>query len=386
MLGVAVFAFAHSFYINTAAAFRHAAASTFSDVPRCVHSSMSRPTFRTPLTALLGIQHPVVLAGMNVAAGAELAAAVTNAGGLGVIGGLGYTPKMLRRQIAELKTHLDDQAAPFGVDLLLPKVGGGARRTNYDYTKGALDELLDVLIEGGARLFVCAVGVPPRWAVDKLHAAGVLYMNMIGAPEHVPKALAAGADLLCAQGGEGGGHTGDVPTSVLLPTTVDLCRGKLSAHTQQEVVVLGAGGIFDGRGLAMALSMGAAGVWVGTRFICSVEAGAPPRHQQGVLQAGFHDTVRTTVYTGRPMRVLRDPLNTEWADNRQDALRQHRLDGTLPYNLEDPPLELLTNMPLLMGQTAAAVHTILPARTIVEEMVADAAAALQGAANCVARL
>ena len=351
-----------------------------------VEPGTKSPTFRTPLTALLGIQHPVVLAGMNVAAGPELAAAVTNAGGLGVIGGLGYTPKMLRRQIGELKAHLDDPTAPFGVDLLLPKVGGGARRTNYDYTKGALDELLNVIIEGGARLFVCAVGVPPPWAVAKLHGAGVLYMNMIGAPEHVPKALAAGADLLCAQGSEGGGHTGDVPTSILLPTTVDLCRGRLSAHTQQEVVVLGAGGIYDGRGLAMALSAGAAGVWVGTRFICSTEAGAPQRHQQGVLGAGFHDTIRTTVYTGRPMRVLRDSLNTDWDDHRQAELRQHRLNGTLPYNLEDPPAELLTNMPLLMGQTAAAVHTVLPARTIVDAMVDDAAAALRGAASCISRL
>ena len=340
-----------------------------------------RHTINTPLTALLGIRHPVVLAGMNVAAGPELAAAVTNAGGLGVIGGLGYTPKMLRRQIAELKDGLDDPSAPFGVDLLLPKVGEGARRTNYDYTKGTLDELLDVIIESGAKLFVCAVGVPPKWAVAKLHAAGLLYMNMVGAPEHVPKALEAGADLLCAQGGEGGGHTGDVPTSILVPTVVDLCR-----EHSKPVVVLAAGGVFDGRGLASALTMGAAGVWVGTRFICAAEAGAPPRHQQGVLNAGFHDTIRTTVYTGRPMRVLRDPLNVDWAENRQAELRQHAADGTLPYNLEEPPVELIANMPLLMGNTAGAVRTILPARAIVETMVDEASAALQAAAKHVARL
>ncbi|KAG8895444.1 hypothetical protein FRB99_000601, partial [Tulasnella sp. 403] len=98
----------------------------------------------TPITELFKIQHPILLAGMNVAAGPELAAAVTNAGGLGVIGGVGYTPKMLRSQIKALKADLKDKNAPFGVDLLLPQVGGGARKTNYDYTKGQLPELINV--------------------------------------------------------------------------------------------------------------------------------------------------------------------------------------------------------------------------------------------------
>merc|ERR1712054_359990 len=126
---------------------------------------------RTPITEMFGIKHPVLLAGMNVAAGPKLAAAVTNAGGLGVIGGVGYTPDMLREQIAELKEHLDDKNAPFGVDLLLPQVGGSARKTNYDYTDGHLPELVDIIIEEKASLFVSAVGVPPKWAVEKLHAA-----------------------------------------------------------------------------------------------------------------------------------------------------------------------------------------------------------------------
>ncbi|RYC58199.1 hypothetical protein CHU98_g8014, partial [Xylaria longipes] len=92
-----------------------------------------------------------------------------------------------------------------------------ARKTNYDYTKGSLDELVDVIIEGGAKLFVSAVGVPPKRVVDRLHAKGVLYMNMVGHPKHVRKACEVGADLICAQGGEAGGHTGDIPFSVLVP-------------------------------------------------------------------------------------------------------------------------------------------------------------------------
>ena len=113
---------------------------------------------------------------MNQAAGPELAAAVCNAGGLGVIGGLHFTPSMLRQQIEVLKERLDDRALPFGVDLLLPLVASNARKTNTDYTKGQLPELINVIAQSGARLFVCAVGVPPAWAVDKLHANGVVCM------------------------------------------------------------------------------------------------------------------------------------------------------------------------------------------------------------------
>jgi len=115
---------------------------------------------------------------------------------------------MLKEQIQELKDGLNDKSAPFGVDLLIPQVGGNARKTNYDYTHGHLDELIDVIIESGATLFVSAVGVPPRHVVDRLHKANIPIMNMIGHPKHVKKALDAGVDIICAQGGEGGGHTG----------------------------------------------------------------------------------------------------------------------------------------------------------------------------------
>ena len=151
---------------------------------------MTSKRIASPICEMFGIEHPIILAGMNAVAGPDLAAAVTNAGGLGVVGGVGYTPKFLRESIRELKEELNDPNAPFGIDLLLPQVGGSARKTNYDYTGGKLPELIDIIIEEGAKLFVSAVGVPPRWAVDKLHAAGILVMNMIGAPKHVSKALA----------------------------------------------------------------------------------------------------------------------------------------------------------------------------------------------------
>ena len=118
----------------------------------------------------------------------ELAAAVTNGGGHGVIGGLTMSPDQLTSQIKDIKANLVDKSGNFGVDLAIPQVGGNARKTNHDYTHGHLPELIDVIIEEQATLFVCAVGVPPRWVVDKLHAGGVLIGNMIGHPQHVEKA------------------------------------------------------------------------------------------------------------------------------------------------------------------------------------------------------
>ena len=132
--------------------------------------------------------------------GPELAAAVTNAGGMGVLGGVGYTPKFLRQQIKEIKEYLNDKNAPFGVDLLLPQVGGSARKTNKDYTGGKLPELIDIIIEEKAAAFVCAVGVPPKEQVDRLHAAGIPCINMVGAAKHCAKALAVGMDIICCQG------------------------------------------------------------------------------------------------------------------------------------------------------------------------------------------
>ncbi|KAI9330978.1 2-nitropropane dioxygenase [Obelidium mucronatum] len=372
-------------------------------------------TIETPLTKLFKIKHPVILAGMNVAAGPELAAAVTNAGGLGVIGGLGYTPAMLTEQIRDLKSFLVNKDAPFGVDLLLPQVGNGARSTNYDYTKGELPELINVIIKEKAALFVSAVGVPPRWAVDQLHAANIPVMNMIGAPKHVQKAIDAGVDIICAQGGEGGGHTGDVATSILIPKVVDLCKGHKSKLNGGPIHVVAAGGIYDGRGLAMSLCLGASAVWVGTRFICATEAGAPKRHQQAVLTAGYHDTYRTLIYTGRPLRILKNWYATNWEENRIQEMKDLIAAGKIPAiweaetldkqlakrhsNTNDSAVEkdskqsksrqeakseeidleemAMSARPLLMGQVAGAVESVKPAKEIVEEIVADAIVALR---------
>lgn len=341
------------------------------------------PSIRTPLTDLFGMEHPIMLAGMGAVAGAELVAAVSNAGGIGVLGGVSFTPAMLRRQIKEIKAELKNPNLPWGIDLLLPQVGGNARKTNYDYTGGKLPELIDIIIEGGAKLFVSAVGIPPKWAVDKLHAAGIPIMNMIGSPKHALKAIEAGVDIICAQGGEGGGHTGEVATSILIPNVVDICSKYKSPLTGQPVYVIAAGGIFDGRGLAMALSLGAQAVWVGTRFVASVEAGAPPRHKEAIIKASVHDTIRTIIYTGRPMRVIKNPYALDWEENKADQIKKLTSQGIIPVNYDMERVSkgeggemdakfMIEARPLLTGQVAGVIDKILPAKQIVDEMVSGA--------------
>lgn len=321
---------------------------------------------------------------MNVASGPDLAAAVTNAGGVGVIGGLGYTPKFLREQIGYLKEGLVDKKAPFGVDLLLPKVGGDARKTNFDYTGGHLMELAEVIVEEGAKLFVSAVGVPPAPLVERLHKGGVVVANVIGHPKHAPKAAAAGVDMIIVQGGEGGGHTGDVPFSVLVPRVVDLvhANGWKSPLTGKPVLVVAAGGVWNGRSLAASLAYGAAGVWVGTRFVASVESGAPKRHKEAVLAANHESDVRTLVFTGRPLRLKSTPYIAEW-EAKPAEIKRLTDQGVIPHKWDmehdddQGTKEEASRDRFLMGKCAATITDILPAKQIVDNFIDEAVTALK---------
>jgi len=306
--------------------------------------------------------------------GGPLAAAVSNAGGMGCIGGLGYTPTQLQEIIDELKSNLTDPSLPFGVDLALPQVGGSARKTNHDYTHGQLDELIEVTIKNGARLFISAVGVPPERTIKRLHEAGVFVMNMVGAPKHAEKALKAGVDIVCAQGGEGGGHTGDIANSILIPAVADVARRYKSPLTGGPAMVVAAGGIYDGRGLASSLMQGAVGVWVGTRFVAAEESGASRMHKEGVVSAEFTDTLRTLVVSGRPLRVRMNDYIKSWED--QPAKVKELLDSGIVPMAKDMEEDKDVDMPFLMGQVAGVIKDIKPARQIVEDMVREASSML----------
>lgn len=346
-------------------------------------------TISTSITQQFGVKYPIFLAGMNIAASPANCAAVTNAGGIGVLGAAKCKkPEQLEELIVEMKELLNDpENAVWGVDILIPKVGEGARKTNKHYHEGPIEEFLKVVVKHKANLLVTAIGAPSQEIVDYLHQHGVAIMSMIGAVKHLrtllnPETKESRVDFVCCQGGEGGGHTGSVPTSLLIPTVVDACQGYKSTLTGKQIPVVAAGGMYCGRSLVAALAYGASAVWVGTRFVTSKESGSPPAHKERVLKAGFNDTVRTTIYTGRPMRVYNSRYVQNWEKNRKDEITELTNKGVLPHEhemdsdgYEDPDVEEdpeSDDTPYLMGETSAVVKKIQPAREIVEEIMSEA--------------
>ncbi|OAA82343.1 2-nitropropane dioxygenase [Akanthomyces lecanii RCEF 1005] len=323
----------------------------------------------TPLTGVLNCQHPIMLAGMAQVSGGRLAAAVANAGGFSVVGGYECTPEQLRDAIADMKQRFTRPNLPFGVAVAIPKCGGGARKTNRDV--GRLDELIDMAIHSGAKLFVSTAGVPPRYIIDRLHDAGVLVMNLVGHPKHAVKALDAGVDMVCAQGKEGRGHTGNIPTSILVPAVVSVARRYTPPLLGgSAALVVAGGGIASGPGLAAALMQGAAGVWVCTRFVASVEADVPDAAKQAIVDCDFEGTERTLVLTGRPLRMRANEYIKAW-HSRPDEIQRLCGEGVVPMD-HDKRAGRPVEIPVLMGEVAGSITVILPARQIVQDMVREA--------------
>ena len=195
-------------------------------------------------------------------------------------------------------------------------------------------------------------------------------MNMVGAPKHAEKALQAGVDIVCAQGGEGGGHTGDIANSILIPAVVDVAKKYRSPLTGEPALVVAAGGIYDGRSLASSLMQGAVGVWVGTRFVASDESGASKKHKEDVVSADFTDTIRTLVVSGRPLRVRMNDYVRKW-ESQPEKIKELTDKGVVPL-AHDMENDVDVDVPFLMGQVAAIIRDVKPAREIVEDMVREA--------------
>ena len=200
--------------------------------------------------------------------------------------------------------------------------------------------------------------------------------QMVGAPKHAEKALKAGVDIVCAQGTEGGGHTGDIANSILIPAVVDVAKKYKSPLTGEPALVVAAGGIYDGRSLASSLMQGAVGVWVGTRFVAADESGASKMHKEAVVSADFTDTLRTLVVSGRPLRVRMNDYVAKWEAQPQ-KIKEFTDKGVVPmaHDMEHQDSEV--DMPFLMGQVSGIIKDIKPAKQIVEEMVSQAVEMLQ---------
>jgi NAD(P)H-dependent flavin oxidoreductase YrpB (nitropropane dioxygenase family) len=238
---------------------------------------------RTPLTELVGIEHPVVQTGMGWVAGARLVSATANAGGLGILASATMTLDELSTAIKKVKAATDK---PFGVNIRADAADAGDR--------------VELMIREGVKVASFALA-PKQELIARLKEAGAVVVPSIGAAKHARKVAGWGADAMIVQGGEGGGHTGPVATTLLLPSVLDAVRGT-------NIPVIAAGGFFDGRGLAAALSYGAAGVAMGTRFLLTSDSTVPDAVKQRYLEAALDGTVVSTRVDGMPHRVLRTGL------------------------------------------------------------------------------
>ena len=312
---------------------------------------------RTRLTDILEVEHPVMLAGMGGVSYSPLVSAVSEAGGFGCLGASTMQPEEMVNEIRAVKKATDK---PFGVDLLTASARDLAAQ-------------VQMLIDEGARVFVAGLGVP-RDVIELCHNRNVLVVNMCGKVRHAIAAVEAGCDLVVAQGTEAGGHTGQVATMPLVPQIVDAVGDR--------VPVVAAGGIFDGRGLAAALALGADGVWVGTRFIATPEARAVPGYKDTLVRIHEDDTVVSRAYTGKTCRVVRTSY-TQYFEEHPDELQPFPMqagramrDGVFHLG-GDENTEVDTEKEFMpAGQGVGAIHDLVPAADLVRQFVAEAEASL----------
>lgn len=297
------------------------------------------PALRTSFTELVGCRLPVVQTGMGWVSGANLTAATSAAGGFGILAAVTMTPDQLRAAVRGVKERTD---APFGV--------------NFRADQPDLDERVAFVVGEGVRL-VSFAGAPTKGAVARCHDAGVVVMPTVGARRHAEKVLDMGVDAVIAQGGEGGGHTGTVPTSLLLPQVVDAVGG--------AVPVLGAGGFHDGRGLVAALAYGADGIAMGTRFLLTAESHVPTAVKGRYTAATVFDTVVTTAIDGAPQRVIRtdvvdrierSPRLLRFPRAAAAAVRFRKETGTSLGDLVREGLAMKRNQDLTWSQVALAAN------------------------------
>jgi NAD(P)H-dependent flavin oxidoreductase YrpB (nitropropane dioxygenase family) len=298
---------------------------------------LTHPALHTRVCDLFGVPYPIVQTGMGWVAGARLTAATSAAGGLGIIASATMTLAELRTAIAEVKDRTD---RPFGVNLRADQPDIGDR--------------LGLLVREGVRVASFAQA-PSRDTIKRLKDEGIVTMPTVGARRHAEKVAEWGVDAVIAQGAEGGGHTGSVPTSLLLPQVVDTV----------DIPVLGAGGFTDGRGLVAALAWGASGVAMGTRFLLTRDSTVPDVTKQIYLGRSVNDTVVTKAIDGYPQRVIRTELVDELEKSSvltrfpkalRNALAFRKLTGTSYGDLAREGLAMKRNQDITWSQLAMAAN------------------------------
>ena len=368
---------------------------------------MKKNILHTEFCDMFGVEYPIVLSGMGFVSGPALAAAVSNAGGLGIIGTASFTPDELREMIRRAKDLTDkpfgvdapipaqlkdipedateetlrsmvteeqwDFARRFGEEYGIPKINGKAllQAFSIDITK----EWFNIALEENIPVFVSAVG-NPDWMIAPAHAQGMKIMSCIGLVKHARRLAAEGVDVIIAQGTEAGGHTGRIGTMPLVPQVVDAIS---------PTPVLAAGGICNGRGLVASLGLGAVGVWIGTAFVAtkeacveSIELGYMSQWEvdnwkQKLFNATEDDTLITKVLTGKTLRLLKNQFESNWIKKGGPILptpTQNVYVSDLLEGVRDAEMTDFT-MPV-GGQICGALKEEKPAAQFVEEIVEEA--------------
>jgi enoyl-[acyl-carrier protein] reductase II len=304
--------------------------------------------FRTALTETLGIEYPIIQAGMGGVAMGELTAAVSNAGGLGVIGGAMLTADGLREEIRKVKDMTDK---PFAVDLLLAEGMPG------------LAQQIEAVYEEGVPVFASGLGNPAPYAAE-MHGRGMKIIAVVGNVRNARRCAEGGTDIIVAQGHEGGGHTGRIATLALVPQVVDAVK---------PLPVAAAGGIADGRGLVAALALGACGIWVGTRFVATQEAFGHLNYKNKIVESNEEGTVITKAFTGKTCRVIRNKYADDWL-GREDEIKpfpfQLMVDG---YKLEAAIGRGDTEIGFMpAGQVSGLIHRLEKAEDVVRAFIEEA--------------
>jgi NAD(P)H-dependent flavin oxidoreductase YrpB (nitropropane dioxygenase family) len=354
----------------------------------------------SPICELFGIEVPIVLAGMGGASSPELAAAVSNAGGLGILGAAGCSPNELREWIARTRKLT---SKPFGVDTLLP---ASVRRGTFNkpakgkspqellpeylefarefmereglkpveraglrggFTNDFFEAQMKVVIEERVPVYAAGLGDPGPF-IEALHANGTRVMAVVGAVRHARKVAASGVDAIVAQGHDAGGHNSPVGTMALIPQVVDAVG---------DIPVLGAGGIVDGRGVAAAMMLGAQGVWVGSAFLATHEANLEEFQKKAIVEASEEGTTITRSVTGKPARYIKSKWTQAWVDAGIEPLPMP-YQGAVSGPVQAAALQQGRGdiAPGFAGQGIGMITSIRPAREVLRDLVEGAERAL----------
>jgi enoyl-[acyl-carrier protein] reductase II len=319
---------------------------------------------RTKLCNLLNIEYPICQAGMGFVASGRLAAAVSAAGGLGVIGAGTMTAAQLLEEIHFVREATDK---PFGVDILFAQIK--AERTDQvaRYTD-EVNKQVEVVLAEKIPVLISGLGTPAG-VVSDAHAQGMVVMSLAGNVKQAKRLAADGVDVIIAQGHEAGGHTGRIGAMALVPQIGDAV----------QIPVLAAGGLADGRGLVAALALGASGVWLGTRFVASEEALAHMNYKQKIVEIDEEGTIVTRCQSGKPCRLIRNRFTDSWEGREQEILpfplqmikvgREAAIKARYEGKVEEGGMAA--------GQSSGLVKAVKPAGEIVRDLMAEARTVLE---------